>query len=316
MTVSGPPDATIIEVRFPVGSKGRIAGYRLSRLVALLRRRRLQVEDDVVQIVIGQFAKRFVHSLRHRPDDDAHTRRGAGFQILEKLRVGVFANALELVRRDVRRIPFIDRAALQPVRDRGVAEEEIAIMAFAAMLEALHEIGTTIDLRRLIRIRLEHAIFEEHQIPADQRGAHIEREWHQIRFGRRMHRRQGEQIGLDGEGIVTRDLRVPRERHDRVEMLAVHADTFVEHANELIVGDLANSGVVVGRDVWRRELAERRVHVQAAGEGLAVRGRVASFAVAGGRQVFAVSDQSSVRCVGVFYRRKGGGEAGQHGGRE
>ena len=62
-------------------------------------------------------------------------------------------------------------------------------------------------------------------------------------------------------------------------------------AIELLVGHLADAGVAVGRDVGRVDLAERRIHAEAAGHRLAARRGVAGNAIAGGGEVFALGDQ-------------------------
>jgi hypothetical protein len=98
------------------------------------------------------------------------------------------------------------------------------------------------------------------------------------------------------------------------------ADAVVHHAVELRVGHLADAGLFVGRDVGRVDLAEGRIHRQAAGHRLAARRGVTGYAVPGGGEVFALGDQRRLilgrrrRCCGHRGHRNGRGQAARQDG--
>ena len=108
-----------------------------------------------MQVRIGQFAQAVMHGLRHRPGHDAHSGEYAGLEEVENLIVGIFTDAVTHIRCDVRRIPVLDRAAAKRFRHRGVAQQIAAVMAFAAMAEALDDIAAAVDLRRFRGVRRE-----------------------------------------------------------------------------------------------------------------------------------------------------------------
>ena len=80
-------------------------------------------------------------------------------------------------------------------------------------------------------------------------------------------------------------------------MAAIRADALLHGLDELIVGPVADAGFLVRRDVGRVQRAERHLHRQAAGVGLATFGDVAGQAVRGAGQVFAAFEQGVVRLL-------------------
>ena len=159
------------------------------------------------------------------------------------------------------------------------------------MAEAFDQIGAAVPLRRFGRIGLVLALVEEQRAPSEDQRAVVEGKLQIVRTVDLLHRRDRAQIGEDRVAVLARDLGVGGKRHRRIDQPAVGEAPVMHHLVELVGRPLADAGLRIGRDVGGVERAERRLHRQAAGKGLAFARGVAGDAVAGAGQVFALGDQ-------------------------
>ena len=215
------------------------------------------------------------------------------------------ADALLAVGRDVRRVPAIDLAALELTAPVRGAEQVVVVVAFAAVAQALDEIGAAVDLLALVGIGHEGRRLEERRPPGQQRLPDVEREHEFERLAWRVLGRQREKVGLDGQDILALHLREPGERKHRVEVLAAVADALVQGAVELVVAPVPDARGLIRRDIGRGDGAERGRHRQPSGIRLAARRAVTGDAVTGPRQVLALFDQGLVRVIGSRGVRRG-----------
>jgi len=170
-------------------------------------------------------------------------------------------------------------------------------MAFTAVPRPFHQVGAAVPLLGLLRVRLEAFVIEKQQVPQGDAPALVERKADVVLPVRLVHRFQAEQVGLDGEDVLARHQGVGGVRKGRVVVAAIRADALLHGLDELIVGPVADAGFLVRRDVGRVQRAERHLHRQAAGVGLAAFGDVAGQAVRGAGEVFAAFEQGVVRLL-------------------
>ena len=159
------------------------------------------------------------------------------------------------------------------------------------MAEAFDQIGAAVPLRRFGRIGLVLAFLEEQRAPAEDQRAVVEGKVQIVRPVDLLHRRDRAQIGIDRVAVLARHLGVGGERHRRIDQPAVGETPVMHHLVELVGRPHPDAGLRIGRDVGGVERAERRLHRQAAGKGLAFARGVAGDAVAGAREVFALGKQ-------------------------
>ncbi len=158
------------------------------------------------------------------------------------------------------------------------------------MAEAFDQIGAAIEFRRACRIGLERARREEQRIPALHQQADVERERQRVAVDPVLDRLQRAQIGIDRVEIAALDLGVIGIREGRIEMAAVRTPALLHRAREVIGRPASDAGGVVGCDVRRHDLAERRLQREPAGKRLAARRGVTGHAVAGDDQCLAARD--------------------------
>ena len=160
------------------------------------------------------------------------------------------------------------------------------------MAEAFDQIGAPVPVRRLGRIGLELALLEEQRAPSDDQRAVVEGKLQIVRRFTLLHRRDRAQVSVDRVAVLARHLGVGGKRHRRIDQPAVGETPVVHHLVELVGRPHADAGLRIGRDVGGVERAERRLHRQAAGKGLAFARGVTGDAVAGAGEIFALGEQA------------------------
>ena len=202
--------------------------------------------------------------------------------------------------------PAFDHAAGQEGRAVGVGQrlflqgETARGMAGAAMAQALDQVLAA-QQRHLVGLagrggdRRGDDVGREHPAPHAQRPAHRQRPGDVgVLVGLLDRLDAVHEVGVQGLDVIRRDLGVGGVRHRRVQRMAVPGHAMAHGAVEVLQRVVADARVLVGRDVGGIDGAQRRLDAQAAGEGLAVLGRVAGDTVAGARQVLALLDHLGV----------------------
>src|SRR5215471_4220489 len=109
-------------------------------------------------------------------------------------------------------VPPFDFATLEPSAPVGHTERVMAVVAFPTVSETLYQIGAAVDCIAVMPIGHEVFGFEEEESPSDEAFAEIERKRKLKRLARGVLGSKREQIGLDSQHILARNLGEPRKR--------------------------------------------------------------------------------------------------------
>ena len=172
------------------------------------------------------------------------------------------------------------------------------------MARTLYQIGATVPRIRLRRVWLKALVVVEDQVPEEHAPALVIGESQGVFRHRVADRLQAEQVGLDGLHLVIRHQGIGGIGKCRVVAFAVLADTLVQGTEEISITPVANTGLLVRRNVGRVQRAERQLELHAAGKGFAAGHGVARDTVSRCRQVLAALDQRLV--IGLYVQTQGG----------
>src|SRR5689334_2685683 len=103
-------------------------------------------------------------------------------------------------------------------------------------------------------------------IPHDHRPAQVEGKRQGVRCHLIVYGLDRSEIGTDGLHVLARHPRVIGKRHRRIKARAVARPPASNGIVEFRVGPGADAGVAIGGDVWRYEMAERRLDHTSTGE--------------------------------------------------
>ena len=270
---------------------------------------RLQIARDGAQIFLAHVLRAVFHHLVHAAECRS-VRGAAGAEKGDEIGARPLRGGRAVGVAQRLRIPAVDQRAGQetvaaPVAGRlDAAGQAVARrVAFAAMAEALHQIGAAVPFGAACRVRRVDAGLQIEKVPAQHQPAHAERP---RQIGRRRllgdRRHAALEVRVQRMHVRVVDACERGVRHRRIQMPAVLANAFAQRTREIGFGVVADAAGLVGRDVGRDDRAERRLHRQAAGERHLARAGVAADAVAGARQVETSLDQ----CVWRFSRRRDG----------
>ena len=172
------------------------------------------------------------------------------------------------------------------------------------MAERGSEIGATVCLGALSRVRPKPVLVEKRQVPEPHGPALVEGKGQIGRPGGRMRGGQAEQIGLDRNGIVSAQRCVRGIRKSRIEMGAVLRNPAMKRADEIIIAPGSDAGLAVGGNVGGIDRAEGELERNPTRKWLAPRNIMAGGAIGSAREIFAARDQLSRR-TDVRHRRIG-----------
>ena len=175
-------------------------------------------------------AQTVLNDVLHGSECHASARRRTCFEVGDDLLRRPLTDAFAPVRGEVWGIPSADRAALKLAAPVRRAEKVALVVAFAAMTEALDNIGAAIDRVAFGRISLELSRPEERRPPRQQAFAHIERVRQLQRLCWRVFRWQRKQVCLDRQSVIPRHLREPGERKRWIKIGSIAPDAFVHGA--------------------------------------------------------------------------------------
>ena len=146
------------------------------------------------------------------------------------------------------------------------AEDVARAVAFGAVAGAVDQIGAAVPLRRFAGIRRERLAVNEQEIPAANQPAPTE--WQRQLVRRRLASDYGQrvQIGEQITRVIELDALVGRIRERRIIVLAVRRRAFQQCRDEIRLAPGPDPILSIGRDVGRKERAERRDEREAAAE--------------------------------------------------
>ena len=276
----------------------RVGGSRVFRAAPSLI---LQVDRHRAEVGLGRVLARQGDFFRHRAGRGAEAVM-AGAEEGDDVIHRPGAEAAPLVVGDVGGEPTLQRIALQGAAVLVAAKEVLRRVAHAAMLEPLDQIGASVPLRRLCRVRLKTSLREKQPVPDAHGRPDVERE-RQLVFGHRvMHCRHGCEIGADRQRILPRDMRRVGVRHGWIQMLAVAAAPLLQRIDEILVAPIPDAGRAIGRDIGGEDVAERRFDRPSACEGGTAGAGVTGLAIAHDGEVASALDQVEVLPVGLRTR--------------
>ena len=82
----------------------------------------------------------------------------------------------------------------------------------------------------------------------------------------------------------------------------------MQGGNELILAPVSDTGLAIGRDIWRNQRSKRRLQRQPAGKRLSAGGRMTCRAIAGHREVASTFDAVKILVVRKSRARDRGGK--------
>ena len=163
------------------------------------------------------------------------------------------------------------------------------------MSGAFHQVGAARHLLVGAGGRGEVALAGEQQLPPGHGPAHVQGPGNgRIGAGLVDRRDVGHEVGVERLDVAVGHDGVRRIRHGRIERRAVLADAVLHRVLEVGVAVGADARGLVGRDVGRVDGADRRLHRQAAREGLVARHAVTGDTVGGARDIGAGFGQPAV----------------------
>ena len=210
----------------------------------------------------------------------------------------------------VRRRPAGEALAL----DDG-AKRVARAVAFGAMARTVDQIGASVPLRRLRRVRHERAAVEIQKLPQADQPANVERKADLVAVRAAGDRRQRLQISKQIARVVERHVLIRRVRERRKQMAAAPRRALGERGDEVGFAPGTDAVFGIGRDIRRIERAERRFQGKSAAKlvalhlvGIVCRCRMARGAAADLEQCVPVGE---VGCVRRQRRSRNGGRVGQ-----